>query len=116
MRRDDADPSQPLSPDATVAPRKPAPHMPWIRVEGSYFITETGEPWTPIGQNDAISWSDFGGLYRRRNVPAVEGHMRWLAAHGVTCLRFMMECAQSRHRYFERPMGRFVPNVVRLWD
>ncbi|HWT30230.1 MAG TPA: hypothetical protein VN240_04300, partial [Propylenella sp.] len=93
-----------------------AMRLPWIRVEGSYFVTETGEPWTPIGQNDAISWSDFSGLFRRRALPAVEGHLRWLAAHGVTCLRFMLEYAQVRHRYFERPVGRFVPNMVRLWD
>jgi hypothetical protein len=114
MRRDDVEP--PLAADVSATAPSRSARLPWIRVEGSYFVTETGEPWTPIGQNDAISWSDFGGLYRRRDAAAVEGHMRWLAAHKVTCLRFMMECAQSRHRYFERPMGRFVPNVVRLWD
>jgi hypothetical protein len=90
--------------------------MPWIRVEGSYFITESGEPWTPIGQNDAITWPDLRGLFRRRDLPAVEGHLRWLSAHGVTCLRLMLEYAQVRHRYFERPMGSYVPNMVRLWD
>jgi mannan endo-1,4-beta-mannosidase len=28
----------------------------------------------------------------------------------------MMEYAQVRHRYFERPAGRFVPAMVQLWD
>jgi mannan endo-1,4-beta-mannosidase len=28
----------------------------------------------------------------------------------------MMEDAQVRHRYFERPAGQFVPAMVELWD
>src|SRR5688572_1134700 len=81
--------------------------LPWIEVRGSYFATETGEPWTSIGQNDAICWSEFNGLFRRCDLAAVESHLRWLAEHGVTCLRFMLEYAQVRHRYFERPIGTF---------
>jgi hypothetical protein len=118
MRREDFGLVQPqeAAPPIDLSARARRARLPWIRVEGSYFVSETGEPWTPIGQNDAISWSDFSGLFRRRNLPAVEGHLRWLAAHGITCLRFMLEYAQVRHRYFERPVGTFVPNMVRLWD
>jgi hypothetical protein len=92
--------------------------LPWIQVarDSPYFVTETGEPWTPIGQNDSISWVELRGLFRRRDLPGVEAHLRWLADHGVTCLRLMVEYAQVRHRYFERPMGIFVPNMVQLWD
>src|SRR5215207_2150528 len=92
--------------------------LPWIEVarDAPYFVTETGEPWTPIGQNDSISWIELKGLFRRRDLPAVERHLRWLADHGVTCLRLMMEYAQVRHRYFEQPVGVFPPNMVRLWD
>jgi mannan endo-1,4-beta-mannosidase len=98
--------------------RPSAPDLAWIQVApgAPYFVTETGEPWTPIGQNDAISWVEFEGLFRRRDLAAVEAHLRWLAAHGVTCLRLMMESAQVRHRYFERPIGTFAPHMVRLWD
>jgi mannan endo-1,4-beta-mannosidase len=39
-----------------------------------------------------------------------------LAAHGVTCLRLMLEYSQSESRYLEQPAGRFKPNMVRLWD
>ena len=84
--------------------------------DAPYFLTENGTPWTPIGQNDAITWPDFTGLFRRRNVAAVEGHLAWLAGHGVTCLRLMLEYCQSEHRYLERPVGHFQPNMVRLWD
>jgi hypothetical protein len=84
--------------------------------DAPYFRTEDGQPWTPIGQNDAITWPDFAGLFRRQNLAAVEGHLAWLAGHGVTCLRFMLEYCQTEHRYFERPVGRFQPNMVRLWD
>jgi hypothetical protein len=92
--------------------------LPWIQAapDAPYFVTETGEPWTPIGQNDAITWPELAGLFRGRDLPAVEAHLRWLADHGVTCLRLMLEYAQVRHRYFERPIGRPVPAMVTLWD
>jgi mannan endo-1,4-beta-mannosidase len=92
--------------------------LPWIRVapDAPYFITETGEPWTPVGHNDAISWVTLDGLFRRRDLPGVEAYLRGLVASGVTVLRLMLEYAQVRHRYIERPVGRFVPAMVRLWD
>ncbi len=92
--------------------------LPWVRVapEAPYFLAEDGHPWTPIGQNDAITWPDFAGLFRRQNVAAVEGHLAWLASHGVTCLRLMLEYCQAEHRYLERPIGYFQPNMVRFWD
>ncbi|ACA14674.1 hypothetical protein M446_0089 [Methylobacterium sp. 4-46] len=93
--------------------------LPWIRVAGPgipYFETETGAAWTPVGQNDAISWHELEGLFGRRDLAAAEAHLRHLADHGVTCLRLMLEYAQVRHRYIERPVGRFVPAMVRLWD
>jgi hypothetical protein len=92
--------------------------LPWIGVaaHAPYFVTDDGEPWTPIGHNDAISWEDLKGLYGRRNLPAAEAYLQGLADSGVTCIRLMMEYAQSRHRYFERPLGHFVPRMVQLWD
>ena len=92
--------------------------MPWIESRAGlpYFITAGGEPWTPIGHNDAISWPELAGLFRRRDVGAVRQHLLHLRAHGVTCIRLMLEYAQVRHRYLERPAGHFVPAMVRLWD
>lgn len=92
--------------------------LPWVQVSRSspYFVTETGLPWTPIGQNDAITWPELAGLFRGRDLPGVEAHLRWLVEHGVTCLRLMLEYAQVRHRYIERPIGTTVPSMVRLWD
>lgn len=92
--------------------------LPWVRVAPGvpYFVTEDGCPWHPVGQNDAITWPEIQGLFRRRDLPAVDRHLAWLAAHGVTCLRVMMEYSQVRHRYLERPAGRFVPAMVQLWD
>ncbi|MGK6308595.1 hypothetical protein [Variovorax sp. DT-64] len=114
-----------LIPSSTMRYREPGaefatsrlklPHI--ERVAGvPYFVTSTGQPWTPIGHNDAISWPELAGLFRRRQVDAVRRHLHWLKDHGVTCLRVMLEYAQGRHRYIERPVGRFVDNVVRLWD
>jgi mannan endo-1,4-beta-mannosidase len=90
----------------------------WVGIApgASYFIDGEGRPFTPIGQNDAISWPDLEGLFRRKDLAAVEGHLRWLKDHGVNTLRLMLEYAQVRHRYFERPAGRFVPAMVQLWD
>lgn len=90
----------------------------WIETRRGhpYFFTASGEAWTPIGQNDAISWVELAGLFRRKDLAGVEAHLRWLKASGVNCLRLMLEYAQVRHRYFERPAGRFVPAMVQLWD
>ncbi|WP_375459926.1 hypothetical protein [uncultured Enterovirga sp.] len=90
----------------------------WVQTRPGlpYFVTETGSPWTPVGQNDAIDWVELRDLFRRRDLPGVEAHLRWLRASGVNCLRLMLEYAHRRHRYIERPVGRFVPDMVRLWD
>jgi hypothetical protein len=92
--------------------------MQWISVApgAPYFVDEDGAPWHPIGQNDAISWPELAPLFRRRDLPAVEQHLRWLRDSGVTCLRLMLEYAQVRHRYIEKPAGHFVPAMVQLWD
>jgi hypothetical protein len=90
----------------------------WITTmdRSSYFVDADGSSWTPIGHNDAISWPDLAGLFRRRDLQAVEQYLESLTASGVTCLRLMLEYAQVRHRYIERPVGRFVPRMVQLWD
>jgi mannan endo-1,4-beta-mannosidase len=101
----------------TPAPARTRP-LTWIQVakDAPYFVDEEGAPFTPIGQNDAISWPDLEGLFRRKDMDAVERHLRWIKAHGVNTLRLMLEYAQVRHRYFEQPAGRFVPAMVQLWD
>jgi hypothetical protein len=92
--------------------------LPWIQVApgAPYFVTEDGYPWTPIGQNDAITWPDMRGCFRRKDLAGVERYFRTLAAHGVTCLRLMLEYAQTEHRYLEQPAGVFKPNMVAVWD
>ncbi len=96
----------------------PVEPLAWIGVapDAPYFATEDGRPWHPIGHNDAISWIELNPLFRRANVAAVAAHLRDLAEHGVTVLRLMLEYAQVRHRYIERPVGSFSPNMVRFWD
>ncbi len=94
------------------------PPLPWISVapNAPYFIIDTSQSWTPIGQNDAITWPDLSGAFRQKDLVAVEGHFRWLVAHGVTCLRLMLEYCQGENRYLEKPVGYFQPNMVQLWD
>ena len=105
-------------PEAGRRTGAPPEALPWVQVapDAPYFVAETGEPWTPVGQNDAVTWPELAGLFRGRDLPAVEAHLRWLAEHGVTCLRLMLEYAQVRHRYIERPLGAMTPNMVQLWD
>ncbi|MDP8916927.1 MAG: cellulase family glycosylhydrolase [Pseudomonadota bacterium] len=105
---------QPTTPAFAAAPTSP----PWVQVApgAPYFIDETGAPFTPIGHNDAVCWFEIDALYRRRDMPAVEARLRWLVDHGVTVIRVMLEYAQVRHRYFEKPQGRWVPNMVAYWD
>jgi mannan endo-1,4-beta-mannosidase len=92
--------------------------LPWIGVapNAPYFITDDGAAWTPVGQNDNINWLELKGLFRRRNLAEAEAYLDRLAASGVTVLRLMLECAQGRSRYIERPIGMFVPAMVQLWD
>jgi mannan endo-1,4-beta-mannosidase len=104
----------PLVEGAVPEPRPLA----WIqRAAGApYFVDEHGGPFTPVGQNDAITWVELKGLYRRVDVAAVERHLAWLVEHGVTVLRLMLEYAQTRSFYFERKAGVFNPVMVQLWD
>lgn len=92
--------------------------LPWVEVCASapYFQTDDGNAWTPIGQNDAISWPELNGLFRRRDTRPAERYLDLLVAHGVTVLRLMLEYSQMQSRYFERPAGRPQPNMIRLWD
>jgi hypothetical protein len=92
--------------------------LPWIQVakNSPYFVTETGDPWTPLGHNDAITWPALDGIFRRRDLPAVERYLRMLARRGVTCLRLMLEYSQTAGRCFEEPAGMFNPDMIALWD
>jgi len=90
----------------------------WIRCAAAapYFETEEGEPWHPIGHNEAVTWPNIAPLYRRRDPERVENYFAELAARGVTCLRLMLEYSQDRGRHLEHRVGAFSPQMVRLWD
>ncbi len=92
--------------------------LPWIaRCPGTpYFTAEGGQPWTPIGQNDAVGWPELEGLYARRDLPSVRRHLRMVADHGVTVLRLMLEYAQDDRHYIEQPAGCWNPVMVQIWD
>lgn len=92
--------------------------LPWIQVcpDAPYFQTDAGEPWTPIGQNDGITWPELAGLYKRRDMAPAEAYLRMLSEHGVTCLRLMLEYSQGARHRFEQPVGRFRPEMIQLWD
>jgi hypothetical protein len=96
----------------------PQPTTGWVRCGGSapYFETESGAPWAPVGHNEAITWPHLAPLYRRRDPEAVERHFADLAAHGVTCLRLMLDYNQGRHRHLESRCGHFSRAMVQLWD
>ncbi|HYF24090.1 MAG TPA: hypothetical protein VD929_11900 [Caulobacteraceae bacterium] len=107
-----------LTRSETLLSPRGAPRMPWVQVapDAPYFVTEDGAPWTPIGQNDAITWLEFRGLWGRTDLDAFERHVTWLRDSGVTVMRLMLEYAQYRKAHFERPIGRWRPEMVRLWD
>jgi hypothetical protein len=96
----------------------PAPSIPWIQVakDAPYFVTEDGKDWTPIGQNDAITWPDLQGIFRGKDIASVERYLQMLAGHGITCLRLMLEYCHGENRYLEKPAGNFRPNMIKLWD
>jgi len=79
--------------------RPPVCDLPWVAVPKArpgaevapYFELETGAAFTPIGQNDAITWPEFTGLFRRKNTKPAEDYIRFLSDHSVTVLRLMLE-------------------------
>jgi hypothetical protein len=92
--------------------------MEWIITarDAPYFQTESGENWTPIGHNDALSWPTLSGCFMRKDMPSVERYLAMLAANGITVLRVMLEYNHREHRYLERPAGKFNSRMVRFWD
>jgi mannan endo-1,4-beta-mannosidase len=92
--------------------------FPWIRVSKAspYFETDLGEPWTPVGHNDSITWPALRALYGRQDPAAVESYLEMLARRSVTVLRLMLEYSEGDDRYLEEPAGRFNPRMIRLWD
>jgi mannan endo-1,4-beta-mannosidase len=92
--------------------------LPWVRVfpDAPYFLTDQGKTWTPIGQNDGISWPELHGLYKRSDVATAEDYLKMLSEHGVTVLRLMLEYSQYARHNFEKPAGRFRPEMIQLWD
>ncbi len=98
-----------LETQSCLAPLRVAPG-------GRYFETFDGEPFLFIGYNDAISWPGLDGLYGRRDVPSARAYLENIAAHGVNCLRLMLEYVHFDGRYFENPAGSFDPDMVQLWD
>ena len=112
-----------LPPSVAPSParRRPAvagADMAWVQVASGapYFVTDDGRPWTPVGYNDSINWVDLRPLYNRRDLAAVERHLRYVKTNGGTCIRLMLECLHGHNRLFESPLGVFRPRMVRLWD
>jgi len=109
-----------MIPLETFTPAEPAQTvsapLPWVQVARTapYFITEDGEPWTPVGHNDALAWPPLVSILKRPEESAA--YFARLRQHGVTCLRLMLEYAQRDHHQLERPVGRFQPRMVARWD
>jgi hypothetical protein len=93
-------------------------NLPWISVapEAPYFCDETGAPFTPIGDNNSVAWVELQPLWRRRDPETVRRWLLNLRAHGVTVIRLMLECAHQRSRTLERPVGKWNPVLVQVWD
>src|SRR5215218_10346846 len=94
-----------------VHPLETSQGLPWIEVatEAPYFITDEGKNWTPIGQNDAITWPELKGIFLRKDLATAAAYLQMLSAHGVTCMRLMLEYCHGENRYFEKPAGHFQP-------
>ena len=106
------------APSRSSLPFHRGAEMAWVRTAAGapYFVTDDGEPWTPIGYNDSINWAELRPLYARRDLAAVERHLRYVKANGATCIRLMLECLHGHNRLIESPLGVFRPRMVRLWD
>jgi hypothetical protein len=90
----------------------------WIEVarHAPYFVSADGRDWTPIGQNDSVSWEGLSGLHCRRDPSAARRYLERLRDHGVTVLRLMLEYAEVTEFLLEEPVGTFRTEMVQLWD
>jgi mannan endo-1,4-beta-mannosidase len=79
-------------------------------------MTEEGEPFLVIGHNEALPWPNLRPLLGRRDLPAVESYFTFLAAHGVTVLRVMLEDCEEAPWFFDDAAGRPRPEAVQCWD
>jgi hypothetical protein len=104
-------------PAALVDAGRPVGPLPWVRLAPGrrYFETEDGRPFLIIGQNDALTWPELDGLLGRRDVSAVDRHLAWLKAHGVTTLRVMLEYVGDG-LYLEHRPGEFDAVTVQAID
>jgi hypothetical protein len=84
--------------------------------DAPYFVDEAGQPWTPVGQNDAITWPELAGLLSGHDLQAVERHLGELRASGVTVLRLMLEYCEDGCALLENPAGSFNERVVAAFD
>jgi mannan endo-1,4-beta-mannosidase len=100
------------------APPDAATSLPWIQVApgAPYFVDEEGAPFTPIGDNNSIAWIELQPLWRRKDPEAVRRWLLNLRTQGVTVIRLMLECAHQRSRTLERPIGKWNPILVQVWD
>ena len=87
----------------------------WLATRRILSIS-TARAWTPIGQNDAIPWTEFSGLIRRRDLHAVERHLALAARARRDLSAADARILPGRHRHLESPAGAFRPEMVRLWD
>jgi hypothetical protein len=105
--------------------------LPYIRrsPNSPYFIDESGNPWLPIGHNEAVEWPSLRGLFADGNgedsgphesdgetLRHAQNYIRLMAEHGITCIRIMLEDCQFDNHYFENPVGRFNPKIIRFFD
>ena len=90
----------------------------WIEVarHAPYFVSADGRDWTPIGQNDSVSWEGLSGLHCRRDPSVARRYLERLRDHGVTVLRLMLEYAEVAEFLLEEPIGTFRTEMVQLWD
>lgn len=98
-------------------PRNPA-GMRYVQVApgGRYFMTEDGAPFLVVRHNDAMPWPGMYNLHYEQDVATTEAYIKMLAEHGVTVPRIMLEYGQDQHWFFERPVGRYLPEAVLYWD
>ena len=98
-------------------PRDPE-SMAYVRVApgGRYFMTEDGRPFLVIGHNDAMPWPHMHNLKGEQDTATTKAYIKTLVEHGVTVLRIMLEYCQDQRWFFERPVGKPVPEIVQYWD
>ena len=81
--------------------------MDYVKRRSNYFMLENGEPWTPIGFNESVTWPSLSEDPEKFFID--------ISSKGINCLRMFFEYAETQEGLLESRQGIFNQINVNRW-